>query len=274
MYVGNLNRESTVSDRVEIRVDDHVAEVMLNRPDKLNALDIETFRALDDAGRSLAGDRPIRAVVLHGAGDNFCAGIDLGVLQGGGEEVARTLLSPVDGSIANLAQRASYAWRELPVPVICAVQGTTYGGGFQIAMGADLRYASTTARFSIMESKWGLIPDMAISTTLRDIVPPDRVKELAWTARVFDAEEALRLGIVTSIEDDPRAAARRTAATIARRSPDAVRSIKRLVNESWSRSEEASLALEMQLQIAILGSANQAEAVLANLEKRDPTFGD
>ena len=263
-----------MSERIEIRIDGHVAEVMLNRPDKFNALDIDTFRALDEAGRSLTGNRSVRVVVLHGAGENFCAGIDLGVLQGGGEDVARTLLAPVDGSFANLAQRAGYAWRELPMPVICAVQGITYGGGFQIAMGADLRYASATAQFSIMESKWGLIPDMAISTTLRDILPPDRVKELAWTARIFDAKEALRMGVVTAVEDDPLATARHVAATIASRSPDAVRSIKRLVNESWSRSEEASLALEMKLQAAILGSANQAEAVRANLEKREPEFSD
>jgi len=245
---------------------------MLNRPEKLNALDLKTFEELDEAARTLDGDKSIRAVVLHGAGENFCAGIDLSVLQGGIDDLGESLLSPVEGSPANRFQRAAYAWRELPVPVVCALQGVTFGGGFQIAMGADLRYAARDTRFSIMESKWGLIPDMAISTTLRHIVPPDRVKELAWTARVFDAEEALQMGLLTSIEEDPLAVARRVARECADKSPDAIRGIKRLVNEAWSRSEEDSLVLEAQLQLRLLGSGNQAEAVRANLEKRKPNF--
>lgn len=263
-----------MSNRVEITVSDHVADVMLNRPDKFNALDVEMFRALDQAARTVADDSSVRAVVLHGAGENFCAGIDVSVLQGGGEEVARTLLAPVDGSLANLAQRAAYAWRELQVPVICALQGVTFGGGFQIAMGADLRYAATNTQLSVMESKWGLIPDMAISTTLRNIVAPDRVKELAWTARVFDAKEALRLGVVTAIEEDPLRAAQQMANIIRDRSPEAIRGVKRLVNEAWSLSEANSLALEASIQQRLLGSEGQAEAVRANLEKRRPDFPD
>jgi len=262
-----------MSKRVEIRIDRHVAEVMLNRAEKFNALDIEMFRALDEAARSLNAERGVRAVVLHGAGENFCAGIDLGVMQGGQEAIA-TLLAPVEGSVANLAQRAGYAWRELPVPVICALQGVTFGGGFQIALGADLRFASPGTQFSVMESKWGLIPDMAISTTLRGIVPPDRVKELAWTGRVFGAEEALQYGIVTAIEDDPLQAARSVARACAERSPDAIRGVKRLVNEAWSLSETDSLALEAQIQVGLLGTGNQLEAIQANFEKRAAEFAD
>ena len=263
-----------MNKRLEISIENHVAEVMLNRPEKLNALDLETFDALDAAARSLEGDKSVRAVVLHGAGENFCAGIDLSVLQGGIDDLGEALLAPVEGSPANRFQRAAYAWRELPVPVICALQGVTLGGGFQIAMGADLRYAAPDTQLSIMESKWGLIPDMAISTTLRHIVPPDRVKELAWTARVFGAEEGLELGVLTSIEEEPLAVARRVAKVCAERSPDAIRGIKCLVNEAWSRSEKDSLALEAQLQLRLLGSGNQAEAVRANLEKRKPDFAD
>jgi enoyl-CoA hydratase/carnithine racemase len=247
---------------------------MLNRPEKLNALDLETFDALDQAARTLEAESSVRAVVLHGAGENFCAGIDLSVLQGGIADVGDSLLSPLEGSLANRFQRAAYAWRELPMPVICALQGVTFGGGFQIAMGADLRYAAPATQLSIMESKWGLIPDMAISTTLRHILPPDRVKELAWTARVFDAAEGLQLGVLTSVEEDPLATARRVAQDCAAKSPDAIRGIKCLVNEAWSRSEGDSLALEAQLQLRLLGSANQSEAVRANLEKRKPDFAD
>ena len=262
-----------MSERVDITVRDHVAEVMLNRPEKFNALDIETFNALDAAARSLASDKSVRAVILHGAGDNFCAGIDLGVLQGG-EDIARTLLAPVPDSPANLAQRAAYAWRELPVPVICALRGIAFGGGFQIAMGADLRYAAPDAQLSIMESKWGLVPDMAITATLRHVVAPDRVKELAFTAGVFDAQEALRLGIVTRIEDEPLAAARLMAEMVADRSPDAIRGIKRLVNEGWNMPETEALALEAAVQVPLLGAANQVEAVRANLEKRKAKYVD
>jgi enoyl-CoA hydratase/carnithine racemase len=263
-----------VNNRIDISIDGHEAEVMLNRPETFNALDLETFDALDEAARTIEGESSVRAVVLHGAGENFCAGIDLSVLQGGIVDIGESLLSPIEGSLANRFQRAAYAWRELPVPVICALQGVTFGGGFQIAMGADLRYAAPDTQLSIMESKWGLIPDMAISTTLRHIVPPDRVKELAWTARVFNAEEGLQLGVLTSIEEDPLATARRVAQDCAEKSPEAIRGIKRLVNEAWSRSEKDSLALEAQLQLRLLGSANQSEAVRANLEKRKPNFAD
>ncbi len=263
-----------MSERVSISINGHVAEVMLDRPDKMNALDIPMFEALDAAARRLQSEQAVRAVVLHGAGENFCAGIDLSTFTEGGPETVRTLLAPVEDSIANLAQRAGYAWRELRVPVICALHGVTFGGGFQVAMGADLRFAAPDTQLSIMESKWGIIPDMAISTTLRGIVPPDRIKELAWTGRVFGAAEALELGMLTAIEDDPLAAARATAETCADRSPEAVRGVKRLVNEAWSLSEEAALALEARIQVGLLGSPNQREAVLANMQRRKPEFAD
>ena len=262
-----------MNDRIAITIEDHIAEVMLNRPEKLNALDLDTFQALDEAARSLADETSVRAVVLHGAGENFCAGLDLGVMQGEAD-IGAAMLRPVAGSPANLFQRAAYAWRELPVPVICALQGVTFGGGFQIAMGADLRYAAPGTKFSVMESKWGLIPDMAISATLRNILPPDRLKELAWTARVFDADEALRLGVVTAVAEQPLAAAREMAADLGTRSPEAIQGIKRLVNSAWQCSEEEALALEAQLQLGLLGTANQVEAVHANLEKRAPRFAD
>jgi len=246
---------------------------MLDRPDKFNAVDFDMFHALDEAARSLETETSVRAVILHGSGENFCAGLDVASMQSV-ENLGAALLEPVAGSAANIFQRAAYAWRELPVPVICALQGVVFGAGFQIALGADLRYAAPGTQLSIMESKWGLIPDMAITTTLRDILPPDRVKELAWTARVFDATEALQWGMVTAIEDDPLAAARKMARAICGRSPDAVRGIKSLVNGAWQSSEKEALALEAQLQLRVLGSPNQAEAARANLEKRQPEFVD
>jgi enoyl-CoA hydratase/carnithine racemase len=144
----------------------------------------------------------------------------------------------------------------------------------QLALGADIRIASPDARLSIMESKWGLIPDMALTTTLRGLVAPDKVKELAWTARILDSTEAKELGLVTTVADDPLAAARRLAADCAARSPDAIRGIKALVNQAWQLSEAESLALEARLQSGIIGGANQIEAIAANLQKRKPAFKD
>lgn len=255
-------------------VDSHVAEVMLNRADKFNAIDVRMFEALGEVADHIAADNSIRAVVLYGAGGNFCAGIDLDVLGSSDLDFASALVTPLQPSPANLFQRAAYAWRELRMPVIAALEGVTFGGGLQIAMGADIRYSASDARYSIMESKWGLIPDMAITTTLRHIVSPDRVKELSWSARVLAAQEALDYGLLTAVVDDPLAAAREMAAECAGRSPDAIRGIKALVNDAWQLSEADALAMEAKLQGAVMGGENQIEAVRANLEKRAPVFKD
>lgn len=263
-----------MNDRVKTSVKGHVAEVRLDRADKFNALDMQMFEALGGAADRLAAEPGLRAVVLHGAGENFCAGIDVAMFAHPDFRIDAKMMQPVPGSSANLFQRAAYAWRELQVPVICAVQGITYGGGLQIALGADLRYAAPNTRFSIMETKWGLIPDMAISATLRDIVRPDRLKELAWSARVFDAAEALELGIISAIHGDPLRAARSFAEDCAARSPEAIRGIKRLVNKAWHLGETDALALEAELQSGVMGSRNQLEAVQAAMEKRVAEFTD
>lgn len=263
-----------MSERVLVSIDGHVADVMLNRADKLNALDLPMFEALVAAADRIAGERSVRAVVLHGDGENFCAGIDLSVFSDPAMDFADALNTPLDPSPANIFQRVAYAWRELPIPVICALQGVAFGGGLQVALGADVRYAAPDARLSIMEAKWGIIPDMGISTTLRHLVGPDLVKELAWTARILESEEAQRLGIVTAIKTDPLQASRDLAAACASRSPEAVRGIKKLVNEAWELPEKHALALEASLQGGIIGGENQREAVRANLDRRAPEFKD
>ena len=263
-----------MTDRVTISIDEHVADVTLNRADKMNALDFKMFGALFEAADTIALNSSVRAVVLHGAGENFCAGIDTSIFSSGDLNFLDALATPLSPSPANFFQRAAYAWRELAVPVICSLQGVVFGGGLQVALGADIRYASSDAKFSIMESKWGLIPDMAITTTLRDLVAPDKVKELAWTARVFDSAEASSLGLVTAIVDDPLAASFALAHACASRSPAALSGVKSLVNQAWQVSEAESLALEASLQSGVIGGANQAEAVAANIGKRKPEFKD
>jgi enoyl-CoA hydratase/carnithine racemase len=263
-----------MSDRVKITIKDHIADVVLNRADKLNALDQEMFQALADAADAIAIDSSVRAVVLHGAGGNFCAGIDVSALGASQFDFADALATPLSPSPANFFQRAAIAWRELRVPVICALEGIVYGGGMQIALGADIRFASPDAKLSIMESKWGLIPDMGLTVTLRGLVSPDRVKELAWTARVLDSTEAQSLGLVTAVSTDALAASFELAAECAARSPDAIRGIKALVNQAWPLPDADALALEAELQSRIIGRANQIEAVQANLGRRQAEFKD
>ena len=263
-----------MTSRVTFAVVDRVARVTLNRPDKHNAIDHQMFADLADVGQELAKEQSVRAVILHGAGEHFCAGIDISVFQQKEPVATAESMAPCDGSPANLFQRAAYIWREIPVPVICVIQGAAYGGGLQIALGADLRFAAPDARLSIMEVKWGLIPDMAISTTLRGIVPMDIAKSLAWSGKVIAGDEALRLGLVTEIHDDPLQAADEMARSIANKSPDAIRAVKQLINESWALSEADALRLEAQLQMSLLGRENQLEAAKANMEGRPPAFSD
>ena len=213
-------------------------------------------------------------MVLAGAGDNFCAGIDLSIFSDPGDAIDPASMAPQSGSHANRFQRAAFAWREIPVPVICAIRGVAFGGGAQIALGADLRYAAPDAKLSIMEIRWGLIPDIAISVTASNVVRDDQLRELAYTGRVVDGGEARDLGLVTAIHDDPLQAARDTARLIAGRSPDAIRAMKTMFNERRGLDDAQSLALEARLQSGILGRPNQLEAVRANVERREPDFED
>ena len=263
-------------NRVRLDIDDHgVATVAMERIDKHNALDRAMFDALLDVAAQLAVNKRVRAVVLYGAGKSFCTGLDIANFleaRGGGIE---QLFARGYGEVANYAQRAAYDWSLVPVPVIAAISGNCFGGGLQIALGADIRVAAPDARLSIMEVKWGLVPDMAITQTLPRIVAVDVAKELTFTGRIVSGSEALTLGLVTRVAEDPLAAALGLARAIAQNSPDAVRAAKRLYDETWTRLDPAAaLALESELQIDLLDKPNQVEAVSAGLQKRTPTFRD
>lgn len=262
-----------MSDRVQVVIDGHVAMVRLNRPEKHNALDRESFEAIFDAGERLADNPSVRAVILTGAGESFCAGIDRSVFQEQGAVDSASMQARGERA-ANFYQSAAMVWRELPVPVIAAIHGVAYGAGLQIALGADIRIAAARSQWSIMEIRWGIIPDMGITATLRHIVPADRVKLLAFTGKVIDGNEAFRLGLVTEVSDEPLSAARRLADEISGRSPQAVRAIKQLLNRSLDEPLERALRREAELQLSLLGSPNQREAVMANLHKREPRFRD
>ncbi len=261
-----------MSNRVVVDIKDHVASVQLNRPEKQNALDFEMFEQLSEAGRSLKAHPEVRAVVLHAEGEHFCAGIDTTVFTSGGVNVE--MLKPLDDSVANFFQHPAYVWRELKVPVVCAIEGNCFGGGLQIALGADVRIAAPDARLSVMEIRWGLIPDLGISATLRNVMPIDKVKELAFSGRIVDGAEAGSLGLVTQVSDTPLETAMALAKSIAASSPDAIRSAKRLFNDSWALSDADTLKLEADLQLRVLAGPNQAEAVRAQMERRPPKFSD
>ncbi len=269
-----------MNDRVSVSISEGIADVRLVRQDKMNALDIPMFEALVATYRQLAGEKGLRAVVLSGEGRAFCAGLDMGrfaaMKESGGNGIAggeaRDLTVRTHG-LANFPQAAVWGWRQLPVPVIAAVQGVAFGGGFQLALGADMRFLSPDARMSIMEIKWGLVPDMAGTPILAGLVRDDILRELTFTGRIFSAQEALSYGLATRVCDNPRAAAFEVAREIAGRSPDAIRAAKRLLNNLSVDPGPALLAESME-QMKLMGSPNQLEAVRANIEKRAPRFAD
>ncbi len=263
-----------MSERVNLTIDGHVARVTLNRADKYNAVDKGVIDGLVEAAEQIAREQDVRAVVLSGAGEHFCAGIDLSMFQAAEPVFGPEAMAPQgDGTAANYFQRPATVWRELPIPVVAAIHGICYGAGLQIALGADVRIASPDARLSVMEIKWGIVPDMGMTVTARGIVPPDRLMELALTGREFDGKEALDLGVVSRLDAEPLEAANALAADIAGRSPDATSSIKRLLGTGLGLPPAEALRLEAELQLGLLGKPNQSEAVAANLAGREPQFG-
>lgn len=258
--------------RVSFNLVDGVADVRLNRPDKMNALDMPMLEALAAAPARLAATPGVRAVVLSGEGRGFCAGLDMQTMGGlAGAEL--DIVTRTHG-LANLFQQTAWGWRDLPVPVIAAGHGVIFGGGLQIFSGADVRIARPDARLSVMEMKWGIVPDMAGFALWRGLVRDDVLRELVYTAREFPGEEAAALGFVTRLADDPHAAAMALAREIAARNPDAVRAAKRLANLSRDAGADQVLTAESVEQAALIATPNQMEAVMANVQKRPPVFTD
>ncbi|MBY6161221.1 crotonase/enoyl-CoA hydratase family protein [Mameliella alba] len=261
-------------DTVNIFEADGIAEVVLNRPDKHNAVDMSVFEGLTRAGEKLKQAEGLRAVILRGEGAHFCSGIDTGLFTAGRDKQALVaqILEVPDGEAANFFQKPCIVWQELEVPVIAALHGVAYGAGLQIALGADIRLAARDARMSVMEIAWGLIPDMGITATLPRLMRADLAKELIFTGRIVEADEAARLGLVTRVCDDPLAEARSLAAAMAGNNPDAMRRNKRLINETWQMDRADALRLEAVLQAEVIGQPNQIEAVMARIQKRAPVF--
>ncbi|HET6835600.1 MAG TPA: crotonase/enoyl-CoA hydratase family protein [Acidimicrobiales bacterium] len=277
-----------MNERVTVAIDRGVADVRLNRPDKLNALDTDMFVALVDAGARLAAEPSVRAVVLSGEGRSFCAGLDFSgfaAMADGGRPSGDAERSGSDGTrlgaigatdrrITHLAQQAAHCWSEVPAPVIAAIWGHCLGGGLQIALGADLRIVHPDATLSVLEIRWGLSPDMTGTATLPRLVGPDVAKELSWTGRAVSGEEAARLGLATRTSDAPLEDAHALAREIATKNPHAIRGIKRLVEQSGRVPLAQQYADEREVIGSLVSTPNQVEAVTAYFEKREPKFAD
>lgn len=263
-----------MSERVKIVVKDHIADVQLARPDKMNALDEAMFQGIIGAADTIAKDPSIRVVVLSGQGKAFCAGLDLsnfspdGVGGGGADIMERT------HGIANKWQQTAWAWRALPVPVIAAVHGVSFGGGLQIMAGADVKYITADTKLAVMEMKWGIIPDMAGTQLIRHAVRDDIMRELTYTNRIFSGEQAVAYGFATHISEDPYADAMALAKEISMKNPDAIVNAKKLLNNAPYLSQEDGLLLESELQEVVIGKKNQFEAVFSSMQKRAPKFDD
>lgn len=279
-----MNAPSAQTSRTRIDVADHVATVTLTRPDKHNALDEQMLRALHGAIAQVSAQASVRVVVLHGAGPSFCSGLDVASFMTGPKAMSASamsvramsiedLLAREPGQESNFVQGVVTGWLDMPAPVIAALHGAVLGGGLQIALGADVRICAPDAQLSLMESHWGLIPDMAITATLPRLVGIDVAKELTYSGRVLSGEQAHRLGLVTELAQDPLARAHELAATWAARSPDALARAKRLLDDAWALPRREALLMEEQLQRELLGSPNQREAVRAGLLKTEPNFG-
>ena len=272
-----MSDTTDTAERVTVTLDGGVADVRLNRPDKRNALDPAMFEALVTAGERLKTQPGLRAVVLSGAGPDFCAGLDFGSFQAmrAGERLSATAqLPPTAGPARATGQRAAYVWAELPVPVVAALRGNALGGGLQIALGADIRIVAPDARLSVLEVAWGLIPDMTGTQLLPELVGRDVAKELTYTGRVVSGEEAVRIGLATRTDPDPLTAALAMAKEIAGRSPHAIRAAKRLLDLAGRTDLASGFAAEQTEIRALIGSPNQVESVTARFEKRDPQFGE
>ena len=269
------------TERVTLDMDGGVADVRLNRGDKMNAMDGRMFSALNEASESLKTEPGLRAVVLSGNGPSWCAGLDFGNFQAMASDARpdeasadKGIGSIDEGRITHRAQQAVWGWHELPVPVIGAVHGVAFGAGIQLAIGCDIRYVHPDVRMSVLEIRWGLSPDMTCTQILPGLVGADMAKELIWTGREVNGEEAVRIGLATKMCGDPHADAMELAHTIAGKSPHAIRAGKRLVEGYATQDYAAGFQQEREEIGALVGSPNQVEAVKAFFEKRPPEFAD
>lgn len=257
--------------RVSVEYENHFARVTLTRGDKMNALDDAMVQAITAAGQEVAAS-DARAVVLSGEGKSFCAGLDLSSFAKMGQvDPTEWLMGRTHGD-TNDMQEIAMVWRRVPVPVVAALHGAVYGGGLQLALGADIRIAAPDARLSLMEMKWGLVPDLGGMVLLPRLVRSDVLRQLTYTALPIHADQAERWGLVTSLSADPLSAALELAGEIAGKSPSAIRAAKRLIEIAETKDREEVLLAESRESAGLIGKPDQLEMIAAQMQGRKPEF--
>ena len=257
--------------RVSVEYQDHIAKVTLTRSDKMNALDPAMVEAILSDGAEVAAS-DARAVVLSGEGKSFCAGLDVASFAALAQTDPAARIMPRSYGDTNDMQEVAMVWRRVPVPVIAALQGAVYGGGLQLALGADIRIAAPDTRLAVMEMKWGLVPDMGGMVLLPQLMRSDVLRQMTYTARPITAKQAERWGLVTSVEDDPLAEALAMAADIAGKSPSAIRAAKRLIDVAETAGRAEVLLAESAEQVQLIGKPDQMEVITAQMQGRKPAF--
>jgi len=257
---------------VVTEIEGPLARVWLNRPDKLNGITFDLLDGLVAAADRIGSDPNVRAVLMEGRGPSFCAGLDFGEVMTDKKRVARYFVpNPFRGT--NRFQRPLLVWRQLPVPVIAVTRGHVFGGGIQLALAADFRFTTPDCQWSILEAKWGLVPDMSGTVPLAELVGADLAKRLVMTGEIFSGERAVEYGIASGVADDPVKPALELVDQLSARSPDSVAASKRLLNETRRGSVRHALAIERRLQRAMFASPNTAIAREAGLARTEPRFG-
>ncbi|QIZ78733.1 crotonase/enoyl-CoA hydratase family protein [Ferrimonas lipolytica] len=256
-----------MEERVKLTMDGNVAIVTLNRPEKHNAMDMDMFNALLAVQKRLSKDRSLRGVILNGAGVDFCSGIDVKSMLGDVKKGAWFMWKWWPRS-ANKAQKLCTGWRDLPVPVMAVLHGKVWGAGVQVILGADFRYGQSDCTMSVMEGRYGLIPDMGGNLAMREQMNQDQALWLAMSADVIDAKRSCELGLLTEVCADPMALAKQKMAELLQRSPDALAATKRLYRRHGIPQSGRMLAEETISQARLIMGKNQRIAVARSQGKQ------
>jgi enoyl-CoA hydratase/carnithine racemase len=250
----------TNESRVLLEVQKGIACVTLNRPDKHNGLDELMLLTLVATARKIRKDRSIRCVILQGKGPSFCAGLDFTYVAKHPSMVAK-FFARLPWRKDNMFQRVAHIWRDLPIPVIAVVHGNCFGGGLQIILACDYRIATPDAKLSILEIKWGLIPDMSGTVTLSRLTRIDIAQELTMTGRIFSGTEGAEYGLISKVSKTPLVEAQALAVTIAEKSPDAIAAAKFLFKKTWKKDTRSALFWERLTQLCLFAGKNQRIAM-------------
>lgn len=258
--------EKINENRVLYTVHDHKAYVTLNRPDKHNGLDKMMIVSLIQTARKIKKDKTIRCVILNGNGPSFCAGLDFGYVAKKPSMVPR-FFAKLPWTKDNTFQRVAHIWSDLSIPVIAVVHGNCFGGGLQIILACDYRIADPASTLSILEMKWGLIPDMSGMVSLSRLTRVDIAQELTMTGRFFSGSEGAEYGLISKLSDTPLEEAEKLADNLCEKSPDAVSAAKFLFKKTWKKGTRATLFWERITQLRLFAGKNQRIALYNGLNK-------